>query len=206
MRTGQKEPFTRACTAIISFAAALGGLLTVGYIGLREQCESVCSYKAKQAASEIISQAARKCLEQDGGNYLKLTYDENGKVRSAQADTVRINQIEDELRHEINNALSDIENRDIGVHIGTLTGLSFLNERGHTVRMILQAEGAAEVKLEGKLESAGINQTRHTLSVKVETELAVFLPWYEEEVEVGGDYVISETLIVGEVPIGLAEG
>ena len=134
------------------------------------------------------------------------SYRADGSVGSVSADVVKINALENELRGRINERLSAIEDKDVGVSIGSLTGIPFLNSRGFTVRMIFQVEGSAEVRLTGGLETAGINQTRHLLRLEVECSVIAQLPGYSERVETKGEYVVSETVIVGNVPSGFYSG
>jgi hypothetical protein len=113
---------------------------------------------------------------------------------------IKINSLENELRRSINERLSELDDVDIKVPVGTLTGVSFLSEKGFDVGMKLQLDGAAAVDVEGSLETAGVNQTRHVLRLEVSCEIIAQLPGHNEEISAGGEYILSETVIVGGVP------
>ena len=47
---------------------------------------------------------------------------------------------------------------------------------------------------------AGINQTLHRIVLEVKTTVSAIIPGYTTSVEISGQFVIAETIIVGEVP------
>ena len=204
MRTGKTSRGTKIYIALLTVAAVAGVTVSALYSAMREQAAEVCAYRARQAVNAIVAEEIADCGGKDG--FLDITYRADGSVGSVSADVVKINALENELRGRINERLSTIEDKDVGVSIGSLTGIPFLNSRGFTVRMIFQVEGSAEVRLTGGLETAGINQTRHLLRLEVECSVIAQLPGYSERVETKGEYVVSETVIVGNVPSGFYSG
>ena len=53
---------------------------------------------------------------------------------------------------------------------------------------------------ENTFSAAGINQTRHTVSVKITVSSGVYLPGYSAETTIETHIIIAETVIVGDVP------
>ena len=176
------------------------------YSAMREQAAEVCSYRAKQAVNAIVSEEIAACMAGRDGGFVEISYRSDGSVGAVSADAVKISALENELRTRVNERLSAIGDRDVGVSIGSLTGIPFLNSRGFKVRMIFQLEGSAEVRLVGGLETAGINQTRHVLRLEVGCSVLAQLPGYSEAVTTQGEYIVSETVIVGNVPAGYYSG
>ena len=202
MRTGStKLSFGRKLSLwLITAAAAAGVVVSALYSAMRGQAAEVCSYKAKQTVNEMISSEIARCLESDDGSYVDICCRADGSPGVLRADVIKMNALENELRGRINERLSALEDVDISVPVGTLTGVSFLSEKGFDVTMKLQLDGAADVDIKGSLESAGVNQTRHVLRLEVTCGVLAQLPGYNERITAEGEYIISDTMIVGEVP------
>ncbi|MCR5121569.1 MAG: sporulation protein YunB [Ruminococcus sp.] len=202
MRTDKTTRGKRLIAWLFTAAAVAGVTVSALYSEMTEQAKEVCAYKARQTVNEIAAEEVSCCLSEQGagGDYLDINYRGDGSVGAVRADAVKINSLENRLRTRINERLSALDDIDIGVPVGTLTGVSFLNERGFSVRMMLQLEGAAEVRLTGGLESAGVNQTRHVLRLEISCDVLAQLPGHSEKVTADGEYVIAETVIVGGVP------
>ena len=56
------------------------------------------------------------------------------------------------------------------------------------------------VRLKSSFDSAGINQTAHRISAVVTAEVRSSLPIYSFETEVEFEFLLAETIIIGEVP------
>ena len=64
----------------------------------------------------------------------------------------------------------------------------------------MQPIGHVETKYSSEFESAGINQTRHKIYVKVKTTVRVIIPLKSNDIEVTNEVPIAETIIVGKTP------
>ena len=60
--------------------------------------------------------------------------------------------------------------------------------------------GNASVKLISALESAGVNQTCHTIRAEVTAEIQAAIPFSQTTAQVHYSCLITETVIVGSVP------
>lgn len=56
------------------------------------------------------------------------------------------------------------------------------------------------VTYESKFESAGINQTRHKIYLKVEAKVRAVVPFQNKEIDVYCEIPVAETIIVGKIP------
>ena len=61
--------------------------------------------------------------------------------------------------------------------------------------------GKADVEIKSEMESTGINQTRHRISAVITSELTSSLPLYSFESEVKYEFLLAETVIIGDVPL-----
>jgi sporulation protein YunB len=88
----------------------------------------------------------------------------------------------------------------MSVPLGTLTGITYLSGRGPEVKIKLHQIGAVDAQIVSKFESAGINQTKHSLKIEVKVELSAILPGHSTDVTVEDEYLVGETVIVGQIP------
>ena len=50
------------------------------------------------------------------------------------------------------------------------------------------------------MTSAGINQTRHQIFLELDVQLSFLMPWRGMDTSVQTEILVSETVIVGQVP------
>lgn len=203
MRYGKDRRLGRLRGAILCIAAAAGLICAVIYLQMVKHMKEICEYKGRQTANALVAQAVDDCLLGENGDYLQIEYAEDGGIAAITADTYRINALENKLRRQINEEFSHIEDNEMGVPLGTLSGITALSGRGAEVRIKLHQVGAVDVSLKSEFESAGINQTRHCLKVVVKSELSAILPGHSTDITAEDEYLISETVIAGELPQGL---
>lgn len=188
---------------ILIVAVLLSIIICLFYKQLNKHMSKICEYKGRETANHIISEAINKQLTgSEKQNYINIERDEYGKIISIETDSKLINKLQTELKESINNNLIDIENNKISIPIGTMSGITFLSGRGPDINLRLHQIGAADSEILSEFISAGINQTKHRLVLRVTVELSAILPAHSTDITVKNDYVISETIIVGDIPNG----
>lgn len=189
---------------IITAAAAI--LCAVVYMQMVKHMEEICEYKGRQTANSLVGEAIDDELTKMSGEYLDIKYSSDGRISSIKADTYKINALENDLKNCINDKLSHIEDNEMGVPLGTLTGITCFSGRGAEVKIKLHQVGAVDAKIISEFSSAGINQTKHSLKVEVTTELSAILPGHSTDISMTDEYILGETIIVGELPGGMILG
>lgn len=66
--------------------------------------------------------------------------------------------------------------------------------------MYISLSGTVETNFSAVLESGGINQTVHRLSVEITADINVVTPLYSCKESVSTSVLVGETLIVGKTP------
>ena len=94
------------------------------------------------------------------------------------------------------------ENRTITVSIpaGNLTGMSLLMGRGPGVPVEILVLTSSHVEFRNQIVTAGINQTKHQISLLVMVDIDVLVPWGTESTQICSEVLISDTVLVGQVP------
>ena len=124
----------------------------------------------------------------------------DGNIVSIETDAMQINLLKSKINSAVAKNLSGLSAKELGIPIGTLTGLALLNGRGPKISTVISVTGSAETSFFDKFDDAGINQTRHQLFLKTTATMLIVFPG--ETVTAAYTYttLVAETIIVGKVP------
>ncbi len=86
------------------------------------------------------------------------------------------------------------------IPIGTLSGNYLLSGKGPGLKLRICPAEEVTVRLESEFTSAGMNQTTHRISAIITAEVSSSMPIYSFSTKVEFEFLIAETVIIGEVP------
>lgn len=175
---------------------------------MRPLIKKSAMYQAKTTAVQAINDAVNEELENLGVNYnsfVTLVKNEQGDIAAIQTDTVASNKINAALLDAVMERLSDPEQQEIRLPIGTLLGGAFLSGLGSDIHFRVIPEGYVESELKSSFQTAGINQTLHQIVFEIHVTVTALIPGYSQTTEVTNSFQIAQTVIVGEVPESFTE-
>ncbi|MBQ7897661.1 MAG: sporulation protein YunB [Clostridia bacterium] len=172
---------------------------------LRPLATAFAESRARNMALDVLSRSVEEVIEKRGIRYSDLVAvetDEDKNVTSISTRVENVNVFKSEVSSEILERLSEEGARDISIPLGNLTGTLFFTGRGPRIKARIIEVSFAESTLESTFTQCGINQTRHTLNIKVKIimQIAVLTGIYSVETE--DSIVVADTVIVGKVPDG----
>lgn len=184
------------------------GLILIGIILLvdsrvRPIIEQTAIYQSKILATRIINDAVYAQLEDDDFNYsglVNLVYNNENEVASIESNMLNINKLKAKINNSVNDKLTDLENHNLSISLGTISGVTSFYNIGPLIPVKVQPEGYVETTLISSFQSAGINQTLHRILVQIKVDISAIIPGYSASGTVDTQFVIAETVIVGEVP------
>lgn len=135
--------------------------------------------------------------------YSKLCYinkNEDGEIISVTSDANTINEIKLNLSEKIIEKLKPSGSQEIGIPIGNLTKTYILSGRGPEIPIRVITTSSPDITIESTFESAGVNQTKHKISLFTTVDVQIILPYETLTKTVSYESLISETIIVGKVP------
>lgn len=188
---------------IILFLAFLIFLLTLFHLRISPMIESMAKAKTTDLATKTINEAILERISAEGSEYsdfVKLSRDASGKVTSIESNMMLYNQLKSEIALLTQKKIKELDNSNIGLPIGNLSSSEFLIGRGPEIPINLVTYGSTEVNYNNAFTEAGINQTRHTISIEVKARVAVLLPFGNTYSEVVTSVPVAETVIVGDIP------
>ncbi|NLN87637.1 MAG: sporulation protein YunB [Syntrophomonadaceae bacterium] len=158
--------------------------------------------QAQLRAVEVINESINNNIV-SGTNYqdlVSIQTDSNQRVVMLQANTVVINQLMARTVNEVIKSNTSLQAKAINIPLGQVTGNIMLIGRGPSVSVRVLPVQQVHVEVDNRFEQAGINQTRHIISFKINTRIKIAVPLASEELPVTTTIPIADTVIVGEVP------
>ncbi|MEG2054226.1 MAG: sporulation protein YunB, partial [Oscillospiraceae bacterium] len=153
--------------------------------------------------SILINDAINEQLKKNSSEFCELSkvnYLENGKISGVTVDTVKVNIIKESLLKNINEELLKLQDQKFSVPLGTVLNLTIFGTVGPNVNISITPLNFATAEIISTFESAGVNQTIHKISLVVTVKMRSLIPGYSNASTVKSETIISQTIIVGEVP------
>ena len=202
----RKRPLTarqRARLALLLTAAALVSFLIPATRFFRTLTGSMAVSNASdlitRTVSDIVGEKMRALNERGEGSFVTFEKDADGAVTAIVTDTAKVNTLASELLTAVVKA-SDAGELDLHIPMGDLLGNSFLLGKGPRVPVRVTMLTSSRVFFRNVLTDAGINQTKHQLTLTVQVDADVLLPWEIRPAQIVTEVLIAETVIVGRVP------
>ncbi len=158
---------------------------------------------SKRIASQVVNDAVVEVLKKGEYNYddfVDIINDENGAVQSISTKSNLVNAFKSELGKEVQKKLQENNNTEFKIPIGTLMDIGMLYDKGPEIDIRVKLYGEMVTSVDSTFISVGINQTRHSIMCSVSANIMVITPGFTEYTTVKGDYLVAETIIVGDVP------
>ena len=152
--------------------------------------------------SSVINKAIKETtiLNTEYSELCYINKNEDGEIISVTSDTNTINKIKLNLSEKIIEKLKPSGSQEIGIPIGNLTKTYILSGRGPEIPIKVITTSSPNITIESSFESAGVNQTKHKISLFTTVEIQIILPYETLTKTVSYESLISETIIVGKVP------
>lgn len=189
-------------------AAVLGVSLALFLIhqfdaALRPQLVSLAETQVRNQVTRIADQAVERALNDQAvsyGDMVTLQTNQTGEITTLTTDTVRLNRLRGEIMDDVVSRVQDLDERDLGVPLGALTGLDLLSAMGPKLPVQVLSMASAEAEYRNDFTGAGINQTIHRVMLDVTVTAKLLLPGGIVETRVTTPVCVAETVIVGQVP------
>ena len=136
---------------------------------------------------------------------LTVEKDENGKISMISADSAAMNKISVGASMEAQKLLSDVGSARIAVPLGNISGIDMLSGIGPSVVIEAVPMGAVTTSFRTQFETAGINQTRYRTYISMKAFMKIVLGLSAQTVEVNTEVLVSDAIIVGDVPATYAD-
>ncbi|MFP4662020.1 MAG: sporulation protein YunB [Halanaerobiales bacterium] len=163
---------------------------------------NLAEVRVKNIANQAINQAVAKEVEdinyQDIINYV---YNEQGEIVLMQPDIKYINTFTTSMSLAIQKELEKVSREVVKVPLTRILGIDILAAYGPDLDMqIVPAGYTVPPEVCDSFSSAGINQTRHKIYLRVAADFKMIVPFSSKDVEVTAEVPVTEVVILGRVP------
>ncbi len=187
--------------AICLFLIAAGVLLVER--NLTKVVLSLAQAQARATAVRILNEAASELLSTGDVTYdalMHVTSDGSGQVRLIQANTPVMNRLAAQVSLLAQERLRAGPEESVRIPLGSALGLTLFAGAGPKIEVRILPVGSVHAEFHTDFQSAGINQTRHRVSLLLTAQVQLVIPTGAKTVAVSTQVAMAESIIVGEVP------
>ena len=131
---------------------------------------------------------------------LQITRDDAGGILSVEMDTASVNRLKGAiLRSAVEKTAVDRQ-ISFSVPLGALLGGRLFSGAGPQIPVRILSVGSVEAEIRSDFSGVGINQTIYRTLICFKLCLTADAIGVRETVDIFYDYVLGETLIVGDIP------
>lgn len=201
MRLGYRNKRTATVIVLPLLVLIIGFAFSLHF--LFKRAEPTFIAQTSNYSNTAFTDLVNKCVvnaasTEQFGDFFKVV-STNG-ITAMESDTTKINLITSKLLIDIQNALNNDYPAKLYIPLGSLTGYHILSSAGPVIPIKIIPISVVNSKLEDKFDSAGINQVRHTIYLRLWVDMHYRAFLLDERERIETLIPIAQTVISGEVP------
>ena len=199
--------FCRLVRVVLALSAILLAASLWFHFTMLSQVRALTTNAIGNRLEALANEKAYRILGEGGytyGDFITLTYDANGLVRSASVDTVGLNLLKMQIATEVLTSLCT-QKVTVSIPVGNLLGFIYFSGKGEEVAVTPHVSERMHARIHSAFTTSGINQTHHSIGLSLDFSAVYLLSTGTETLSFSIDIPIGETLIVGEVPDSLTQ-
>ncbi|GAX90669.1 sporulation protein YunB [Effusibacillus lacus] len=156
----------------------------------------------RKIATEAINDAITKKVaeETDYQQIVQFIKDDRGAVRSAVFNMVEANRIKAQTTGRVQSVLKMLQEQEIRLPVGQAFRSTILATFGPTIPIAIVPMGNAKSDIVQTSETSGINQTKYSLTLEMQVQVNVIIPFVTKPVDIQTQVPIAAIVMVGDVP------
>lgn len=193
-----KRKIKATFTVFFIFTIILSYYFFVASPVIKTYCKAQTRALTEKAINLAVSNVINRTLSYDA--LIDINYSTDGEIVSFSANQYEINTISREIVKEAQSQMSVLGEDGLGINMGTLTGIPFLIGVGPKIHFKLVPIGAVSSAFDSEFDAVGINMTKHTLFLYVNTHISIVMPVKSYDFYSTNQVMLAESIIVGKVP------
>ena len=181
----------------------ISGLTLLFRIRLAPMAEQLIETQVDNQASDAINAAIADQIAEGEFDYdrmVTIEKDANGNVAAIRTNIGELNRLKTSVLQRMDEELEQLSMEQLGVPIGSVLLPELLSGRGPLVPVRVLAVRASDASFRNSFQSAGINQTLHSIYIDTHVCITIMTWTGTSEINVDSAVVAAETVIVGTVP------
>ena len=183
--------------AFFTILIMIGMFLKSAYPVLKSSCITAASSKGNKIINDEVFKVMQNYTYND---LITIDKDINGRISLIEANSVKINEIITKINSNIQKEFDKIPRITVYLNMGTVSGISALKNIEPKFEMELESAGNISSNIKTEFKSVGINQTHHKIFLHIDARVGILTPFSAFGKDIESDVLISEAIIVGEVP------
>ncbi len=188
---------------VLLFVALM--IASLGYFlsSVRPAMIRLAKAEAEYLAIDLIQHSVSEVFAENPLSYTQIVQiekDADGNICALQSDLASINRIKADIALLIQDKIEQIELSEITIPLGSLSDIDMFAGLGPFIHVKLMPYGNARLEFLSSFETAGVNQTRLCVSLKVKTDLGLLMPTVDTVHSVEDTIPVFQTVLLGEVP------
>lgn len=170
--------------------------------GLRPNLVAQGEAKLKNIAVNIMNNSVSEALEEAGDttNLIRAEKDKDGKITMISADSAMMNKIAVKSALNAQRKINELQNTQISIPLGNVLGSKLFSGLGPAININVTPLGVVNTNFHTEFESAGINQSRYKVYIKLDSNMKMVVGATSQSVEISTEILISDVILVGAVP------
>lgn len=162
--------------------------------------KSIAEVECESYAERVINDAALFCIDEFSDvSFINKSYNSE-RVSEIAVNTDNVNEFKSMMAKAVNDKLSKENSQEFKISLSTVLGSNLFTEIAPEIEMSFQKEGSVNVSVKSEFSESGVNQTLHRIYVNVSVTLVSVTPAGNFTFPYDTDFLLSETVIVGETP------
>ncbi|MBQ2973696.1 MAG: sporulation protein YunB [Clostridia bacterium] len=175
---------------------------------IRPAVYDLATLEAYAISSERVNTAVEKILSRNAPAYSELVsinYSSSNAITGITTDIMKMNLFKSQVTNAIDSEFDAMSKTEIPVSLGTASGIILFSGLGPHIGIDVGFSSSTKTDFENIFESAGINQTQHSVMLNVETTVMLSLAGRRIPKTVETSFCVAQTVIVGSVPDVMVE-
>ncbi len=201
----RRKPLARRKKALLLVLAVLALLAALGFrafSSLNGTLVRMAEARARQLVADELNGALQYVLDTSLSyqDFVTVTLDASGRVNMLSANAILMDRLATDAVAHAQAQLRALGEHGVEIPLGSALGGGLFSGAGPRLRFSIVPVGTAAANFVTEFESAGINQTRHKISLEASATVKIVVPSGTEPITVHASIPVAETILVGDVP------
>ncbi len=165
---------------------------------IKTYCKAETQAITEKAINLAVSNVINRTISYDA--LIDINYGNNGEIVSFSANQYEINSIAREIVKESQLQMTYLGRDGLKIKMGTLSGIPFFIGYGPNINLRLVPVGAVSSSFDSEFDAVGINMTKHTLFLYINTHVSIVMPVKTYDFYSTNQVMLAESIIIGKVP------
>ena len=188
---------------VVSVFLIISILTVICDIKMRPIIETVGGTALKNSLSNVLDRTVNEIVDELGvkyGEMVNIERNSDGTIAAITLNSSYINGYKADLSDGCSDRLAKFDKTTVPIPMSSIIGFAVFDNPMFNIDVTATIYGFAVTDVESKFESAGINQTRHTIYLNVQASAHAYMGLCHLNESVDETIILVETIIVGKVP------